>query len=338
MENDTNVVLSVKNLQTKFRVGKKTVHAVNDVSIDLKYGKTLGLVGESGCGKSVTALSVMQLLPKAGFIAGGSIEYKDRFGVSSDISKFKRNGKDIRAIRGKEIAMIFQDPMSSLNPVYRIGSQIAENLFLHEKINKNEARKRVIEMLAELGIPMPEERYNSYPHEFSGGMRQRVMIAMAMICNPNILIADEPTTALDVTIQAQILELMKEVQKKYGTSIILITHNMGIVAETCDDVSVMYMGNIVEYGNLEQIFNDPLHPYTKALLESVPILGIDNDEELKSIRGVTPDASEIFEGCSFEPRCDDACAICKTKPPQNVVSEDGHLVRCHLYSKGVKNG
>lgn len=335
MNND--VVLKVANLQTKFHVGKKIVHAVNDVSFELKNGTTLGIVGESGCGKSVTAHSIMQLLPKAGFIADGKINYYDKSGKEYILSDFDRNSREIRSVRGKDIAMIFQDPMSSLDPVYTIGSQISENLLEHEKINKKDAIKRVINMLAELGIPIPEMRYYDYPHQFSGGMKQRVMIAIAMICNPHILIADEPTTALDVTIQAQILELMRELQKKHGTSIILITHNMGIVAETCDEVAVMYMGRIVEFGSLEQVFNNPLHPYTKALLKSVPVLGICKNTELESIRGTTPDASEVYNGCAFEPRCDFTCEKCRKFQPDDITMQDRHRVRCWLYAGGEQN-
>lgn len=330
-----NIVLKVKNLQTKFHVGKRIVHAVNGISFDLKKGSTLGIVGESGCGKSVTAHSILQLLPKAGFIKEGEIIYYDISGKEQILTDYGRNSKGIRAIRGKEISMIFQDPMSSLDPVYKIGDQIAENLLEHEKLSNKDAKKRVIRILKDLGIPSPEKRYYDYPHQFSGGMKQRVMIAIAMICNPNILIADEPTTALDVTIQTQILTLMKELQKNYGTSIILITHNMGIVAETCDEVAVMYMGRIVEYGSLEQIFNSPMHPYTKALLKSVPVLGLGKDNKLESIRGTTPDASEIFMGCPFEPRCDYAENICKEQLPCEVLLNDSHRVLCWLYRGGV---
>ena len=273
-------ILRIENLQTEFKVGKRIVHAVNGVSYTLGRGRTLGVVGESGCGKSVTAHSVLQLLPKAGRIAGGKVEYIRADGTTVRLDQLKPTGKQMRAIRGKEIAMIFQDPMSTLNPVYTVGSQILENLNQHEKLSKQEAMQRAIEMLRDLGIPDPETRIKEYPHQFSGGMKQRVMIAIAMICNPEILIADEPTTALDVTIQAQILELMKRLQKEHGTSIILITHNMGIVAENCDDVAVMYMGRVVEYGTLEQIFTNPLHPYTQALMRSVPVLGMDKSSEL----------------------------------------------------------
>ncbi len=334
---DNNVILRVKNLQAKFKVGKRMVHAVNDVSFELKKGATLGIVGESGCGKSVTAHSIMQLLPKAGKITNGTIEYFG--GVRPvDITSYKRNSREIREIRGKDISMIFQDPMSALNPVYTVGRQIIENLSQHEKLTKHGQRARVIEMLKELGIPEPERRFDEYPHQFSGGMRQRVMIGIAMICNPNILIADEPTTALDVTIQAQILDLMKRVQKDYGTSVIMITHNMGIVAEVCDDVAVMYMGRVVEYGTLEQIFENPLHPYTKALLKSVPVLGIGKEKKLESIRGTTPDASNEFTSCEFADRCDRAMDICRQKLPVDQTMEGGHRVRCFLYEKeGTEN-
>jgi len=330
----SNIVLKVSHLQTKFKVGKRLVHAVNGVSFELKYGTTLGIVGESGCGKSATAHSIMQLLPKAGYIAGGTVSYYDRSGKAHMLSGYGRSSRQIRSIRGKDIAMIFQDPMSSLDPVYPIGSQIVENLLEHEKISKKEAVRKVIHMLTEMGIPSPEKRYYDYPHQFSGGMKQRVMIATAMICNPNILIADEPTTALDVTIQAQMLSLMRELQIHYGTSIILITHNMGIVAETCDEVAVMYMGRIVESGSVEDVFNNPMHPYTVALLKSVPVLGMNKTSELESITGTTPDASEVFAGCEFEPRCNSACANCKTTPPPDVVLDNNHHVRCWLYAGG----
>jgi len=330
MEND--LILRVKHLQVKIKVGRRMVHAVNDVSFELKRGKTLGIVGESGCGKSVTARAIMQLLPKAGNITNGTIEY---FGddTTREIASCKRNGKMIRKIRGAAISMIFQDPMSALNPVYPIGKQISENLLQHERLSKKEARLRVVNLLKDLGIPIPEQRYDEYPHQFSGGMRQRVMIGIAMICNPNILIADEPTTALDVTIQAQILELMKRVQQEHGTSVILITHNMGIVAESCDDVAVMYMGRVVEFGSLEQVFNHPLHPYTRALMRSVPVLGIGKDKKLESIKGSTPDAAIEFQHCEFAERCDNCTQRCLLSLPQDRVMPDGHRVRCFLFEK-----
>jgi len=334
---NNEVVLKVENLQTKFKVGKRIVHAVNDVSFELKKGKMLGIVGESGCGKSVTAHSIIQLLPKAGYISNGKVRYFDNHGKEHVLSDFDRNGKEIRAVRGKEIAMIFQDPLASLDPVYRIGPQIAENLLEHEKMSRKEAFNRVVSMLSELGFSNPEERYYDYPHNFSGGMKQRVMIAIAMICNPSILIADEPTTALDVTIQAQILSLMKKLQGTHNTSTILITHNMGIIAETCDEVAVIYMGRIVESGSVEQVFNTPFHPYTKALLKSVPVLSSGPKEKLAYIPGATPDGSEVFSGCAFEARCKFASSICKKRQPVDKILDKTHRVQCWLYEKGDEN-
>lgn len=328
------IILEIRDLKTSFRVGKKIVHAANSVNLDVRRGKTLCVVGESGCGKSVTAHSVMQLLPANGYIEEGTITYypqEDKKGKK--LSSFKRTSRELRSIRGKEIAMIFQDPMSTLNPVYTIGSQIMENLRSHEKISKEDAKARIIKLLGELGIPNPEERFDQYPHEFSGGMKQRVMIAIAMICNPNLLIADEPTTALDVTIQAQILDLMRKMQREHGTSIILITHNMGIVAEIADDVAVMYMGRVVEFGTLEQVFTNPLHPYTKALMRSVPVLGMDKSQELQTIEGSTPDAATTFTGCEFADRCEFATQVCKTRFPVDTTYEDGHRVRCLLFEE-----
>lgn len=329
----TEDILRVKNLQTKFKVGKRTVNAVNGVSYTLKRGKTLGVVGESGCGKSVTAHSVLQLLPKNGAITGGEVEYIRKDGTVVRLDQMKPKDSNIRKIRGKEIAMIFQDPMSTLNPVYTVGSQIMENLRHHEKLSKKEARERILQLLQDLGIPDPEARIDEYPHQFSGGMKQRIMIAIAMICKPDILIADEPTTALDVTIQAQILELMRQIQKERGTSVILITHNMGIIAENCDDVAVMYMGRIVEFGTLEQVFSNPLHPYTQMLMRSVPVLGMNKDIELETIPGTTPDASTVFEGCEFANRCAKAKPSCFGRFPVDTVLEDGHRVRCLLYEE-----
>jgi len=331
----SDVILKIEDLKTHFKVGKHTVYAVNGVDLELHRGRTLGIVGESGCGKSVTAHSILQLLPKAGKIAGGKITYTPEAGGRQlELSSYKRNSTDIRGVRGKDIAMVFQDPMSSLNPVYRIGKQITENLYKHEKISRPAARARAVAMLEKLGIPLPDKRFDQYPHEFSGGMRQRVMIAIAMICNPNILIADEPTTALDVTIQAQILALMKELRRDFGTSVILITHNMGIVAESCDDVAVMYMGKVVESGSLDQIFNNPLHPYTRALMKSVPVLGKDRRARLESIDGNTPDAATKFFYCEFQPRCNEAGAFCKEGFPVCTSFDTGHTVRCKLYERG----
>ena len=328
--NQPDNILTVRQLAVDFCMGRRTVHAVNDVSFDVGRGRVLGIVGESGCGKSVTAHSVLQLLPRNGSIAGGSINYRPTPQECLRLTSLDRRDRRLRAIRGADIAMVFQDPMSSLNPVYTIGDQILENLREHEKgLSRREARERVIELLGSLGIPSPEKRMQEYPHQFSGGMKQRVMIAIAMVCRPRLLIADEPTTALDVTIQAQILALMKQLQAQQGTSIVLITHNMGIVAEICDDVAVMYMGRVVECGTLEQVFSNPLHPYTQALLRSVPVLGMDKSAKLDSIPGATPDIDTVFTGCEFADRCPYADDRCRGSFPHDVMAEPGHRVRCH---------
>lgn len=334
---EKDYILKVSGLKTEFAVGKKRVHAVNGVNFNLERGKTLCVVGESGCGKSQTAHSIMQLLARNGYIAGGSVEYYQHPGEEPiELTALKKNSKGMRNIRGKEIAMIFQDPMSSLNPVYTVGRQIEEMLLRHEKLSKKEARVRIVKLLEELGIPNPDIRYDQYPHEFSGGMKQRIMIAIAMICNPNILIADEPTTALDVTIQAQILDLIRFMQKEYGTSVIFITHNMGVVAEIADDVAVMYMGRIVEQGTVTQVLENPQHPYTKALMRSVPVLGMERDKELETIEGATPDASTVFTGCEFAERCAVACAECSNRFPVDTLIENGHTVRCILFEGSEK--
>ncbi len=336
---ENKYILRVNDLKTEFAVGRKRVHAVNGVTFNLSRGKTLCVVGESGCGKSQTAHSIMQLLALNGYIADGSIQYfPEENGDGIEITGMKRNGKEIRDIRGKEIAMIFQDPMTSLNPVYTVGHQIEEMLLQHEKISKKEARVRIVKLLEELGIPNADIRYDQYPHEFSGGMKQRVMIAIALVCNPKILIADEPTTALDVTIQAQILDLIRRMQKEYGTSVIFITHNMGVVAEIADDVAVMYMGRIVEQGSAEEIFTNPQHPYTKALMRSVPVLGMDRGRDLETIEGTTPDASTVFTGCEFAERCSNATEACFNRFPVDTMLNEGHKVRCLLFEEGEKNG
>ncbi len=328
--NDT--ILTVEGLKVQFRVGNRLVKAVNGVDLEVRRGKTLGLVGESGCGKSVTAHAIMRLLPKAGFIPEGDIVFHSKEG-DIELLKHRPSSKKIRDLRGRQISMIFQDPLASLNPVYRVGDQVVENIRQHAQIPKKEAMERTVRMLRQLSIPQPEKRVLDYPHQFSGGMKQRVMIAMGLINDPELLIADEPTTALDVTIQAQILELMQELQKQLGFTIIIITHNMGIVADMADDIAVMYMGKIVEFGSKEEIFLNPSHPYTKALLKSVPVLGSGGKTRLEPIRGSTPDPSEMPEGCTFAPRCDYVMDICQTDPP-NVDIGNGHLCRCWLMSKG----
>jgi len=323
-----NNILEVRNLNTYFKVGRKTVKAVNGVSFTARRGKTLGIVGESGCGKSVTAHSIIKLLPKIASVETEGILFRPEEGKEIDLTTLADDGKPMRAIRGKDIAMIFQDPMSCLNPVYTVGDQVVENILEHNpKLPVSEAKNRTIEMFKKLGIPDAELRFDGYPHEFSGGMKQRVMIALGMINNPKLLIADEPTTALDVTIQAQILELMQEIQKEYGTTIIIITHNMGIVADMADDIAVMYMGKVVETGTREQIFRHPTHPYTEALLKSVPVLGTRN-KRLEPIRGTTPDPSEMPEGCAFAPRCDYATEQCSKEYPPVTDIGDMHRVAC----------
>ena len=326
-----DIILKVEHLHTSFYNGGEKVDIVKDASFTVYKGKTLAIVGESGCGKSVTVHSVMNLLPKAGKIEKGSVTYY-RDGKPVMLNKLPQYGKEMRDIRGKHIGMIFQDPMTSLNPVYTIGSQIMENLLQYnKKMKKSEALEEAVYMLAKLGIPDPRSRVKDYPHQFSGGMKQRVMIAIAMVCNPDILIADEPTTALDVTIQAQIMDLMKELQEKENKSIVLITHNMGLVAENADDAAVMYMGRIVEYASTKQIFNRPSHPYTKALLRSVPVPGMDKNKKLETIEGQTPDPKDCKEGCEFANRCPQACERCFKETIKNYEVEPGHIVRCLLF-------
>ncbi|MCL2832759.1 MAG: ABC transporter ATP-binding protein [Treponema sp.] len=336
IENNNNI-LSVKNLHTEFAVGRSVVKAVDGVSFDVGRARTLGLVGESGCGKSVTAHSIMQLLPPAGKVSGQVIFRPVKDG-EIDLLSMKSTDRRLRSIRGEKISMIFQDPMSSLNPVYRVGDQIIENIRAHEKVTYKQALDRTVKMLESLSIPKAADRIKDYPHQFSGGMKQRVMIAMGLICSPELLIADEPTTALDVTIQAQILELIKNLQKKLGFTVILITHNMGIVADTADDIAVMYMGKIVESGTREDIFLEPAHPYTKALLNSVPVLGSQGKKLLEPIRGNTPDPSEMPPGCAFAPRCDYSRPECSGQPAGVILpGKISHKVRCFLYEGAAEN-
>ena len=321
-----DIVLSVKGLKTFFYNDKRCNKALNGVSFEIRKGKTLGVVGESGCGKSVTASSIMQLLPRLSRIEEGEITYNSARGPIR-IDQLDRDGRVMRAIRGEEIAMIFQDPMTALNPVYTVGFQIAEALQYHTKLSRKERGEKVVELLADMGIPMPEKRAGEFPHNFSGGMRQRAMIAMAMSCNPKILIADEPTTALDVTIQAQIFHLMNKLQEEHDTAIMLITHDMGVIAELADDVVVMYMGNIVEAGTVDDVLRRPRHPYTRALLDSVPVLGRGKAQDIKSIRGATPDPYDRPPGCQFAPRCDFATEACNRMPEDEQITET-HSVRC----------
>jgi oligopeptide/dipeptide ABC transporter ATP-binding protein len=337
-----DLILEVRNLETFFYLSEGTVRAVDGISFDVREGRTLGVVGESGCGKSVTAQSILQIVPAPGRITGGEILFHqrpngpDKEGRSIiDISRLHPRGKQIRAIRGKEISMIFQEPMTSFSPVHTIGNQIIEAILLHQKIDRKEARDLAIDLLKQVGIPHPERRVDDYPNQLSGGMRQRAMIAMALSCNPSLLIADEPTTALDVTIQAQILGLLEELQERIGMSIMIITHDLGVVSELSDDVVVMYWGKMVEYASVDTAFYNPLHPYTKALLKSIPKLGKRGKERLEPIRGSVPDPFETVIGCAFFPRCPEGTAgMCDVGgPPPLAEVEPGHRVACHLFNQ-----
>ncbi len=331
----TQPLLEIENLKTYFTTLEGEVRAVDGVSLTMGSQETWGLVGESGCGKSVTAYSILRLLPlKYCRIAEGKINFQRRGGDIVDLAQVDPRGDLIRSIRGNEIAMIFQEPMTSLSPVHTVGSQIMEAVQLHQNVGKEEAEKRTVEVLRAVGIANPEQRADEYPHQFSGGMRQRAMIAMALSCNPSLLIADEPTTALDVTIQAQILELMKTLQESFQTSILIITHNLGVVAEMADKVAVMYMGKIVESGSAATIFHHPLHPYTVGLMQSVPKMGRNVKQRLVPIAGSVPDPFSIPKGCAFFPRCPaqkkTACSGPEDVPLVEV--ETGHAVRCTLYA------
>ncbi|WP_103110518.1 ABC transporter ATP-binding protein [Brevibacillus reuszeri] len=324
---DKNTVLEMNNLKTYFYTDKGVIPAVDDVSIKVKKGQIIGIVGESGCGKSMTSLSIMQLISPPGKIAGGEILFQNRNLVG--LSK-----AEMRSIRGNEISMIFQEPMTSLNPVYTVGRQVAETLLLHNPgISKQEAKRQVIEMFKLVGIPEAEKRYSVFPHQLSGGLRQRVMIAMALICKSKLLIADEPTTALDVTIEAQILKVMKQLQEEVDTSIILITHNLGIVAEMCDYVYVMYAGKVMEQADVYELFDNPKHPYTEGLLKSIPRANVEQNKAkgLYSIEGMVPNMLHLPQGCRFHPRCEYADASCRVLEPELVDTGNGHKVRCLKY-------
>lgn len=331
------IILNVEKLSTTFVSDKKKTRIVKDVSFQLKRGKTLAVVGESGCGKSVTMNSIMRFTGKNAIVEAKSIQYnalKNGQVKEYHLESLKEsNGPEMRSLRGPDMSMVFQDPMSSLNPVYKVGDQVAEGLLQHNKgMTKKEAREKVLEMFRKLGIPDPEERIDCYPHQFSGGMKQRVVIAIAMICNPELIICDEPTTALDVTIQAQIMELLKDLQVHDGKSIILITHNMGLVAEMADEVCVMYMGRVVEFGSLEDVFDRTSHPYTRALLRSVPVLGLADGQKLETIPGSTPNPADLKGGCEFADRCPDCCDRCREKDIPTYEVGPGHHVRCLNYS------
>ena len=326
-------VLEIKNLVVHYETPDGVSEAVNDVSFSIKAGETLGLVGETGAGKTTIALTIMGLLPKpAGQVIQGEVLLDGKNIVETSRKKFKqrRNDKMMRKLRGNDIGMIFQDPMSALNPVMPVGDQIAEVVKLHNKVSKAEASKRAVEMMELVGIP--GERYSNYPHEFSGGMKQRIVIAMALACNPRVLIADEPTTALDVTIQAQVLELMNGLKSKFKTALLMITHDLGVVAEICDKCAVIYAGQLVEYGTVEHIFNNAKHPYTMALFEALPSLDKDVDR-LKSISGLMSDPMDLPSYCTFFDRCDAKSERCNELDPPLTEVEPGHFVRCARFMK-----
>ena len=324
-------LIEVRGLKTYFYTEYGVVRAVDGVDFTIEPEKTLGVVGESGCGKSVTARSIMGLIQiPPGKIEAGEILYHRNRNVI-DLTKLHPRGREMRSIRGNEIAMIFQEPMTSLNPVYTIGNQIMEAIILHQRLSKKEARNKAIEMLRDAGIPSPEQRVDEYPHQLSGGMRQRAMIAMALSCNPSLLIADEPTTALDVTIQAQVLGLMNNLRREFKAAILFITHNLGVIAKIADDVVVMYLGRIVEGASVRNIFHDPKHPYTQGLMNSIPSLATTRKERLIPIKGVVPDPFEVPYGCGFEPRCPHAMEICKRQIPPLQEVTSGHVVACSLF-------
>lgn len=322
--NAKDLSVEIKDLVVEFRTDYGTVHALNGMELEIERGKTLGLVGETGAGKTTTGLSLLRLIPDPpGIIKSGTIKLNGK-------EILPMSEKEMQSIRGKTVAMIFQDPMTSLDPVMTVEDQIAEVIKLHEEGSHQDFINRAREMLELVGIP--GSRGVEYPHQFSGGMKQRVVIAMALACNPELLIADEPTTALDVTIQAQVLEMMKELREKYNTSMLMITHDLGIVAEICDKVSIIYAGRVIEHGNLNDIFKNTRHPYTEGLFNSLPNLN-DRQAELKPIKGLMPDPSDLPQGCAFCPRCDYAMEICKTQKPPRTYRNETHYVECHLYNK-----
>lgn len=327
---NVSTLLKVKDLTVSFQTYAGEIQAVRGVNFEVKHGEAVAIVGESGCGKSVTAKSIMKLLstPPAQYKSGSIL-----FDGENILEKSERQ---MQKIRGNEISMIFQDPMTSLNPTSKVGNQIIEAVMKHNKMSKKESYQRALEMLELVGIPQPHKRINQYPHEYSGGMRQRAMIAMALACQPRLLIADEPTTALDVTIQAQILELMKNLQKKMETSIIIITHDLGVVAETCERVVVMYAGKVIETGTVKEIFEHPQHPYTKGLLKSVPRLDMDKNIPLSQILGTPPDLLDPPKGCSFYSRCENAMRVCKAYDPELERVGNGQIAACWLHHPMAK--
>ncbi len=323
-------LLHIKNLKTYFYTQEGTARAVDGMDMRIRPGKTLGVIGESGCGKSVSALSIMRLIPQPpGKIIDGEIWFKGE-------NLLEKSPDEMRQIRGDQISMIFQEPMTSLNPVFTIGNQISESVIQHQKLQKAEAREKAIESLRRVGIPSPEKRIDEYPHQMSGGMRQRAMIAMALACEPDLLIADEPTTALDVTIQAQILELIRRIKDEFGMSVMMITHDLGVVAEVADDVAVAYAGKVVEYADVVTIFKAPLHPYTQALYDSIPRLTDTHKRRLEVIHGTVPNPLYFPPGCRFHPRCKYTRDVCRTREPALENVTEGHQVRCFKFNAETK--
>lgn len=326
----TYKLLEIKNLKVTYETDHGLVHAVENLNLSLKDKETLGFVGETGAGKTTTALAIMKLIQDPpGKIESGDIIFRGE-------SLIDKSNREMRKIRGKEISMIFQDPMTSLDPVIKVINQVEEMIFLHKKVTKKEAKDMSIKLLGMVGID--EERVDDYPHQFSGGMKQRVVIAIALACNPKLLIADEPTTALDVTIQAQVLDLMKDLKDEFGTSMIMITHDLGVVAEICDTVAIMYAGSVVEYATKEEVFLGPKHPYTKGLFASIPNIEDENEEELMEIKGFPPDPSNLPVGCSFAPRCKYVMDKCTVSNPMEFNITDTHYVRCFLYENELDKG
>jgi len=334
-QDDGDNVVRVEDLYVNFYTTLGVVKALNGVSFNIPRGRVLGVVGESGCGKSITGLSILQLVPRPGKTVSGKILFQeDRTHLPVDLLQSDRDSSEIREIRGNQISMIFQEPMTSLNPCYTVGAQIEEAVLLHQTPDKAEARRRAIDILQKVGMPNPARIAENFPHQLSGGMRQRAMIAMALSCTPTLLIADEPTTALDVTTEAQILDLMRDLQSQIGTSIMFVTHNMGVVAQMCDEVAVMYLGRVVERATVDDIFYDPKHPYTVSLLRSIPRLGTRRHERLESIKGSIPDPYSTVSGCPFHPRCPAVMpGLCDVVMPEEtyVPGDVHHTVRCHLY-------
>jgi oligopeptide/dipeptide ABC transporter ATP-binding protein len=334
----SQLLLKINGLKVEFPTDDGLVTAVHDVSFSINRGQAVGLVGESGCGKSMTGLALLRLIPRPGRIAAGQINFTPRVDEPSvEIVGMEQNGTAVRALRGNEIAMIFQEPMSSLNPVYTIGDQIGEAVMLHRNVGKKEARERAIEMLNRVGMPAPKLRVDEYPHQLSGGMRQRAMIALALSCDPRLLIADEPTTALDVTVQAQIVDLMRDLQQEMGMAILMISHDLGVIADICDQVVVMYAGRVVEQGTSDDVFYNPKHPYTRGLLKSAPVLGGNVGARLFAIPGSVPDPLAMPKGCSFHPRCNERFSAC-VQMPDLIELAPGHWGRCWARIKEVDNG